>query len=213
MSIYHNDNTAASDSIKIHLSENRLRRIQPELFTGNGTGPNFRWGERELEPAQIIQLIREHISLGDSRAAVVVFGRPVIVAAYTDEIDCVTLLLFPEWLREEYQLRAGSHLLTVNTYGRAKENSPDLVPGPAKTNRWTHFYPIIAEFVSNDMELIERRKAAIAAAEWERTLQLGKARLCDPNVRIRDGRPLLSRTPGRPVNERLKAEFLKYAAR
>ena len=40
--------------------------------------------------------IAEHLIFGDSRAAVVISIYPkLIVAAYSDELDCVAMLLFP----------------------------------------------------------------------------------------------------------------------
>jgi hypothetical protein len=195
MSKYHHDGTRASDSIRVRVSEAKLRKLQPELYETRGLPAGFRWGARELGPAQVVQLIAEHLSFGDSRAAVVVQETPLVVAAYTDELDCVALLSFPDWLKQDYELRSGSRLLTINTYGRGKGVSPDLVPGPASLGRWTAFYPIIAEFVSDDLDLIDRRKQSIGSEEWERTWSFGQARLRDPAPRIRDGRPLWSRNP------------------
>jgi hypothetical protein len=131
MSIYHDNTTRASDSVKIRLSEAKLRKIQPELYDAGSMRAKFLWGAKELQSAQIIRLLSEHISFGDSRAAVVVSEAPLIVAPYTDELDGAVLLSFPDWLRHDYQLRSRSRLLTINTYGRGKGVSLDLIPGPA----------------------------------------------------------------------------------
>jgi hypothetical protein len=195
MSKYHQDDTRASDSIRVGVCEAKLRKLQPELYEAHGLPAGFRWGARELGPVQVVQLIAEHLSFGDSRAAVVVQESPLIVAAYTDELDCVALLGFPDWVRQDYGLCIGSRLLTINTYGRGKSISPDLVPSPASLGRWTAFYPIIAEFVSDDLDLIDRRKQSIGSEEWERTWSLGQAKLREPTPKIRDGRPLWSRNP------------------
>jgi hypothetical protein len=195
MATYHDSKTCASNSITVSLSASKLKILQPELYNATSQPANFRWGARILGPPQIIQLIAEHLSFGDSRAAVVVQESPLVVAAYTDELDCVALLSFPDWLRQDYQLRSVSRLLTINTYGRGKGVSPDLVPGPASLGRWTAFYPIIAEFVSDDLGLIDRRKQSIGSEEWERTWTLGQAKLSEPTPKIRDGRPLWSRNP------------------
>ena len=64
-----------------------------------------------------MQRIAEHLEHGDSRAAIVVSTDPeLLIAAYTDELDCVAMLRLPkEPLVSKYSLLRGSRLLTVNT--------------------------------------------------------------------------------------------------
>jgi serine/threonine protein kinase len=156
--------------------------------------PARRLGTREAFEA----LLDEHLRLGDSRAACVISTETLLVAAYTDEFDCVILLAFPPWLVEEHQLEVGSRLLTVNTYGRGQRLAPDLVPGPRDLGRWTNFYPVIAEFVSDDVQRIKERKAEIAEEEWQRCDRMGREQLQRFPNRRRDGSPFRS---GQPVQE------------
>ena len=95
-------------------------------------------------------------------------SRPLLVAAYTDEQDTIALLRFPNELANEYQLKRGSRLLTVNTYAWGINGSPDFIEGPRSTRRYQNFFPIIAEFVSDDDELIQQRKTSILPGEWQR---------------------------------------------
>jgi hypothetical protein len=138
---------------------------------------------------------RECLQNGDSRAAVVISLRPLLVAAYTDELDCVVPLEFPEEFVDQYGLRDGSRLLTVNTYRQLADDDPDLIPGPDCGLAWTGFQPLIAEFLSDDRERIERRKAEIAEAEWRRASAMGKAYLESRPGVWRDGRPGRSSVP------------------
>jgi hypothetical protein len=139
--------------------------------------------------------IAEQLQHGDSRAAVVVWTAPLLVAAYTDELDCIAMLRFPDHFAQEYRLRVGSRLLTVNTYGRFPRYHEDLILGPNLIGRFTGFHPIIADFVSDDIARIEARKAAISEAEWERTGHFGAAYLAlRPGV-ARDGRPVYAGLP------------------
>jgi hypothetical protein len=140
-------------------------------------------------------MLDEHMRLGDSRAAFVICIEPLIVAAYTDELDCVVLLTFPDWLVQEHKLEVGSRLLTVNTYGRGQRVAPDLVAGPRQLRRWVNFYPIIAEFVSDDSLRIAMRKAEIAEAEWVRCERMGSERLRQGPQRYRNGSPFWSAQP------------------
>ena len=181
----------------MRLSERKLRQLQPELFGWRSLFVRF--PGKLLNARQTREMIAEHMSTGDSRAAVVVKDAPLLVAAYTDELDCVAILGFPDWLTREYGLRPGSTLLTVNTYTRGRTIARDLVAGPAALGRYSNFYPIIAEFVSDDVELINRRKEEIGKDEFQRTAALGQRRCQTIGLRVRDGRPLRSILSGEPA--------------
>lgn len=178
------ETTRASDPGNVALSDARLRRLRPDLY---GLGHRLRAAVGLDFPWRVF--LREHLRNGDSRAAVVVSTRPLLVAAYTDELDCVALLEFPEAFVAEYGLRDGSRLLTVNTYKRNNEDDADLIPGPNAGQSWTGFQPIIAEFVSDDRHRIEQRKAEIGEDEWKRAYAMGKTYLKRRPGVWRDGRP------------------------
>jgi hypothetical protein len=90
--------------------------------------------------------------------------------------------------------------LTVNTYRPAGRLAPDIVEGSQTTSRYSNYHPVIAEFVSDDNNLLERRKRAISPSEWHRAAELAAASLARPTVRIRDGRPLFSQNPVEPLD-------------
>jgi Fe-S cluster assembly iron-binding protein IscA len=180
----------ASDPGGVVLSPSKLQRLQPELFAR--TGGFFRrllGSGRDSGLEEYCDSLSEHLQQGDSRAAVVVSLAPLVVAAYTDELDCVALLRFPEDLVAEYGLQVGSRLLTVNRYFQGGERPGDLVPGPRDTRQYTNYIPIIADFLATDRARVERRKAAIGEDEWERAAEMGRA-LLGRGVTPRDGRPL-----------------------
>jgi hypothetical protein len=187
------DNTAASDPGRIRLSHEKLRRFHPELYQPRGIGRLF----NRLSPQQEFWLVHkeEHLLHGDSRAALVVSLAPLLIAAYTDELDCVALLRFDSALAAEYNLNAGDRLLTVNLYARGTVPVSDLENGPASYHRYSNFAPMIAEFVSDDITRIELRKSEIEEAEWQRTRELAEAYLKKNGPRARDGRPLHSERP------------------
>lgn len=171
MSKYHDDASFASDPGSIVLSLSMLRELQPEQSA---------WTPDEE--------IAEHLMLGDSRSAVVVSVDPLVVAAYTDELCCVALLEFPAWLVARHDLEVGSRLLTVNTYRWAGEAAADLLPGPDDTGSFVDFFPIIADFLSEDVERLVQRKREIDEAEWARAEQLGQVALRQGQPH-RDGQP------------------------
>ena len=100
--------------------------------------------------------IDKHLQFGDSRAAVVVSVSPLLVAAYSDERDCVVMLKFPEELVATYRLKPGSRLITVNTYMQGpKRPVADLIEGPLSRGNWHNVIPMIADFLSDDTGTIE----------------------------------------------------------
>jgi hypothetical protein len=187
------DRSQASHPGGIRLSEEKARRFEPGLYEPRGV---FRLLGR-LSPWQRFYQARlvEHLLHGDSRAAVVMSVSPLLVAAYTDELDCIAMLGFPAELVQEYGLQVGSRLLTVNLYVSGREPVADLDPGPASYGRYKNFGPAIAEFLSDDREQIEARKRKISEQEWAHTVELGRAYLARYGPKARDGRPLESEMP------------------
>jgi iron-sulfur cluster assembly accessory protein len=178
--------TQASDPGQLTLSRDRARRLLPELFQTPAC-------QGELEDT--LRALQKHLMNGDSRAAVVVSAAPLLVAAYTDELDCVALLRFPGELVSEYGLRVGSRLLTVNTYDRGGRRAGDLEPGPGTYDRYTNFAPLIADFLSEETARLQQRKQQIDEAEWQRAYDLGRESLRRHGRRARDGSPLQSWRP------------------
>jgi hypothetical protein len=203
MSKYHNDNTYATLPGELPLSEAKLRRLQPELFT-DGT---FRCSATcaKLHPAaELRERIAEHMQLGCANAAVVLSLDPVLVAAYADDLDGVVLLAFPRTFAEEHRLAVGTRLLTVNTFDRFTLESTgelayacDIIPGPRRTD-WSNFHPYIAEFLSDDADGIAARKAAIEEEIWPRARALGEQHLkAFGALTARDGKPTKAGDPTR----------------
>ncbi|MBM4777487.1 MAG: hypothetical protein GQE15_07260 [Archangiaceae bacterium] len=198
---YVDPNSFASDAGGLTLSLKKLEALEPALL---GTerhvcSPvcNVKHTTTELQAR-----LSEHLEKGDSRAAVVVSTTPLLVAAWSDDLDGAVLLRFPGAFVERYSLTPGTRLLTVNLYQalrhpRTKEPvvAVDLVPGPMATG-WSNVLPCIAEFVSDDTERIEARKRAIDEAEWRQLDEAAKVRVERLGANTaRPGSPLLLGTP------------------
>lgn len=186
MSRFHDDSTRASHPGGLALSKAKLAVFKRDLKLSERVELLFRMPDA---------LIAEHLNLGDSRAAMVICVEPLLVAAYTDELDCVAMLRFPQLFVAAYALRPGSALLTVNTYGSGANVSPDLTPGPGNLGRWTSFWPIIGEFLSDDLVRIGARKRQIDDDEWDRVELLGNEYREWFGDRARDGSPYSSLVP------------------
>ncbi len=182
----------ASDPAGLSLSHAKLARFHPELFGARG----ILLGVYELFQrgfyAASYHLIRAGVQNGDSRAAIVVSTAPILVAAYSDEFDCVSLLRFPDEISNEHPLTKGGRLLTANTYWDRRSGfviASDLTNGPRSLHNYINFTPLITEFLSDDLERIDKRKAEISEAEWERTAELAAEYVNRQGARARDGRP------------------------
>jgi hypothetical protein len=182
---YHDDSTYATDPVPVVVDDRRLRLFCPQLFG---------WSGRKAENKRLRGIISEHMRFGDSRAAVVVSSNPLLVAAYTDELDCVSILRFAPGMPIP-ELPIGWRLLTVNTYKRGKDLDADLFPGPLQIPRWVGFYPIIADFICGNQDVVDRRKDEIDEREWERTLRFGSEYLSTHPGLNRDGSPCKSAMP------------------
>ncbi len=147
----------ASNPGELPLSAAKLRRLQPELFDKSGFG--LAWDRLTGLQEGLVERLEEHLIYGDSQAAVVLSVHPLLMAAYTDEIDCIALLRFPDYLTEEYGLKPRSRLLTVNTYFRGLRLARDLELGPRANGRYTNFQPAIADFMTEDLNRIRKPQA------------------------------------------------------
>ncbi len=182
--------TMASDPGSLTLSDEKLRILRPDLYGVEGMWHSVKilLGKAWDQKGQVAKQLKT----GDSRAAMVVSVNPLVVAAYTDEMDCVVLLKFPSELVNQYGLKEGARLLTVNFYDGDPGMACDLYPGPKNTKRWTNFGPLIADFLTDDQQRLTMRKKQISDSEWQRTWAMGQDYLKRHSNQIRDGRPIYS---------------------
>ena len=170
------------------LSDERLHRLEPKLFD------MARWAS-QADRDSWVEAIRDTLARGANRAAVVVDAAESIVAAYTNELDCVVLLRFEAGFGLVHGWQNGTRLLAVSSYvGRDAGLATDLQPGPGDTGRFGNVWPLIADLLTDDQAVMAARKRAIIEAEWARAGELGRSKLADAGT-PRDGRPLGSRQP------------------
>ncbi len=172
-----------SDPLGAKPSVARLAIVQPELAAGS-LGARI---DRLRGRGSVLFRLSEHLDLGDTREAIVVTTDPLVVAAYSDDHDAVALLRYPDHLAAEHDLEVSSRLLTVNTFLRPRAS--DLVFGPAATDSWGDFVPLIAEFFCEDTDKIARRKREISESDWDRVSRMAAAAQASGAV-PRDGRPI-----------------------
>lgn len=191
-----NDNTEASYPGGLRLSPRKLAILDPELVPELAKWRLFR--RRKTLTSELAfwrTHCEEHLVHGDTRAALVMSLNPLLVAAYTDEMDCVAMIKFPVQFVQQYRLEVGTRMVTVNTYSTGKHPVRDLENGPEASFLYNNFAPYIAEFYSDDFDKIEARKQSIDEAEWRRTLEMGRRYLRDKPGRYRGGGPRECRLP------------------
>jgi hypothetical protein len=197
--------TADAQSQPLTLSHLKLKALQPELYAPRSWRKFLREeGYHLSSPNEDAdhwkEYVAENLRRGDCDAAVVVSDNPFRVAAYARELDCVALLSFSGQLASKYNLPVGSRLLAVNIYLEWNFFLPeDLHPGPGQTGKYRNFAPLIAEFLTDDAELIRQKKSEIADAEWRHAEALGGEYLKQEGGKARDGRPLLCHLPAKSV--------------
>jgi hypothetical protein len=183
--------TSASHPGQFKVDQKLFAALEPELFNPGILQRLFGSpGQRKYW----LEHVPEHMHYGDSRAALVIELKPIVIAAYTDELDCIAWLQFPAKYQAPIALSRDQRLLTVNTYARRQGGvAADLILGPGDTGHWGNFSPIIAQFISSDVEAMERRVKEIEEREWQRCAELAQS---TPR-RMRDGRPTKSLLPAR----------------
>lgn len=178
---------------ELTLSIRKLIAIEPQL------NDKQRWRGKGDMRKEIIESFARQLRTGDARAAVVLDPEAGIVAAYTDELDCVVLLRFDAALIAPLGWKEGTRLLTINGYtGKEDGLAPDLAPAPGCSSEFGNVRPLIGELLSDDTNALDLAKARIRESEWERAAQLGRQLYREGTVAPRDGAPLRCTWPGKP---------------
>lgn len=150
----------ASDPLDVLCSNTKLLDVAQVPRLPRWTTPFLPWWREYCHDVSV------HLTRNDSRAALVVSVEPLLVAAYSTDLDCVAMLEFPSFLVAQYGLEVSSRLVTCNGYWVDPEEPIDLRPGPGNTGDWTNFMPVIADFLTDEIDKVEARKAQISDEEW-----------------------------------------------
>jgi hypothetical protein len=204
---------AGAQSQTLTLSHAKLKALQPELYSSRGwrkflREEGYHLSSPDEDADHWKEYVAENLRRGDYDAAVVVAKAPLLIAAYARELDCVALLSFSGQFASKYDLQIGARLLAVNIYLEWNFFLPeDLRPGPNQTGKYRNFAPLIAEFLTDELEILQRTKGEITDAEWRRVEALGKEYLKQNDGKARDGRPLLCHLPAKaPPRARRRRE-------
>lgn len=195
--------TSASNPGRLEIDRSLVRLVQPELSGWSGWLWRIRdqlTGENRFEGS--FDWLAEKANRGDARAALVLEVAPqLLIAAYSDEFDCVVGLRFPATIARFHKLQPGDRLVTCNNYELNEQAiMDDLTVGPKALMNlaFTNFQPVIANFVSSDVERLKKLETGfspteltrleMAARDWHDRFRAGETR---PRI----GAPLWSNAP------------------
>ncbi len=202
------------------LSLDKLKHLHPELFrpaslltkvltslftvtSQLGSQPDDpSWRARWLGPwdpegqAEAIEAIAQKLWAFEPEPAVVLSEDPFVVGAYSAEIDGTILLHFPQQCQKQGPKgRAwliGDRMISCNGYDGMEDPSGDIALGPRSGGGWNECWPVVADLLTDDLDLLEARKRLIPGELWSRCKEQGSLRLARGD-RARDGRPWHSR--------------------
>ncbi|MFO0693767.1 MAG: hypothetical protein U0230_09455 [Polyangiales bacterium] len=177
------------------LSPSKLRELEPALFAF-GTFRCSLLCPIQHPGAEMVDRIGEYLQLGDSQPAKVVSLDPLVVSVYSVDLDAAMLVRYPNEFVARYGLEHGTRLVSVNVYWiyrRESDGAPffpvDVSPGPGYSG-WSDFMPLIADFLCEDQQAVEERRASIGDSEWRTLDDRTERRLAKGGTSTaRDGRP------------------------
>lgn len=171
----------------------RLASRFERLFPGCIGGPLnllFRVVGAGTEMSRLCEQARH----GDCRAAVVIAVNPVVIAAYSDELDDVALLKFDQDFIGEIGFAVGNCLVSANSYLKEHPSSyaRDVSQGKFSTGRYVNFHPVILDFITRDQSRLDTLRSQIEHDEWTRAYELGVEKLASRPELLRYGSPFRS---------------------
>ena len=106
-----------------------------------------------------IDFVAKALFYGDTQPAVVVSTAPLLVGAYSDEMDAVVMLRFPDEFAKQYKLTVGTRLTTSNVYFTEREIADDIHIGEKYSRQYTDFAPLVQLFFGKkDDKIMEKTK-------------------------------------------------------
>lgn len=164
MGNYVDSNTFAENAGGVKLSEEKFRQVRDNILKMSFV--------RKMQYNNSFQRINDYMVNGDTQPAVVYSVKPLIISAYSDEMDGVVFLEFPDVLAEIYNLHTGVRLVTSNVYNCGFKTAKDINTGAGYLKRYTDFTPIVQLFLAKDENYVMKRTELFDETVWNRVNQL-----------------------------------------
>ena len=134
-----------------------------------------------------IERVTNALFYGDTQPALVVSTEPLLVAAYSDEMDAVVMLRFPSEFVGKYELTTGTRLTTSNVYFEGERVVSDIFIGVGYLRRWVDFMPVVQLFLGKQDDKIRAKTALFEENVWDRVTELAEAYIYEHPDLCRDG--------------------------
>lgn len=144
-----------------------------------------------------LEAIKNHLEVGNTEPAIVVNSDPLLIAVYSDDLDCVLILGFDDKYAKRFNYEKGKRLISINTYGRNDQPQMDIIRGKHHFNDFNAMWPVIADMICSDEEIVASRIQSIDEAYWKRLQYLADYNVENQVSGIRDGAPMNSCYPSK----------------
>ncbi len=111
------------------------------------------------------------LCFGDTQPAVVVSTDPLLIAAYSDEMDAVVMLRFLNEFAELYNLSAGTRLTTSTVYSYGARVAEDIHVGENYSCQFADFIPIVQLFIGKNDDKIMQKTELFGENIWQTVSQ------------------------------------------
>jgi len=114
-----------------------------------------------------IEYVTRALLYGDTQPALVVSVDPLLIAAYSDEMDGAVMLKFPVEFVGQYHLSIGDRLTTSNVYFEGNTHAPDITVGENCSRQYADFMPIVQLFLGKNDDKIRAKTELFNEAMWD----------------------------------------------
>ena len=123
-------------------------------------------------------VLSEILKFGDTQPAVVYSAKPLVVSAYSDELDAVLFLSYPDELTDKYELKRGDRLTAACVYTEFGYGEPatDIEPGEKRSGKFIDFTPAVQLFSGANDKKIREKTALFDEETWARVEKLTQQR-------------------------------------
>ena len=177
---YLDPSTSAENAGGVHLSKKKFKQIRDDFM-------KVPFLKRSAYNKQY-ERINQYLAYGDTQPAIVISTNPLTISAYSDEMDAVLLLCFPNELVKQYDLKKGTRLVTSNVYRTGNRIVRDIIAGDGYMERYINFTPMVQLFLSDQEEYVRERTHLFEEERWQRLQLLTEEKMTQyPNIKKRDG--------------------------
>ncbi len=131
---------------------------------------NTKFSERFRSDMRIDSVSRA-LCFGDTQPAIVVSTDPLMIGAYSDEMDAIVMLRFPKEFAEQYKLTVGTRLTTSNVYVNGRAVASDIHVGENFSRQYADFVPVVQLFLGKQDEKIMAKTKLFGEETWQKVAE------------------------------------------